>query len=147
MKRTGDMKRFAPNKHKEKPKLTVKDCLWCEKPIDPERKTAYAYGRIKTHKECAPYYRFYKMAKSQVPIPEDKYCPQCGALIVQREDEPDLHFVIRSYCNKVCSAKWCNDNRAKQKPKVKLPSIEERSGVKRYVPGSPEFQAIASLYL
>jgi len=74
-----------------------------------------------------------------------KYCLHCGALLVQREDEPNHNWIKRLTCNKAHGA-LAKQAKIRAEQAGRLKTEGERSGLVTYIPGSPEFEAIASLY-
>jgi hypothetical protein len=127
-----------------------KICKWCETKLVRTRQSLTEWNLITTcGKGCATNWRWYKCSKAQHEINEpplpDKFCMACDNLLVRRENEHKQAWIKRNYCSKTCAA--CGKTRVKVKVPIAELSEELRVGVKRYIPGTPEFEVLAKQYL
>lgn len=120
-------------------------CKWCGKTIV---RTYQCYWEWQQLKGCSPRCgRLYNINKcSEAEFVQEiitKRCmsKKCNKPLHQREKESRANWKKRLFCDKSCAASG-NAN------KVKKPTVtpEEKVHLKRYIPGTPEFKAIAQLY-
>ena len=125
-----------------------KPCKWCGTILIRIRQSLSEWKKVATcGKSCAGYWTRNRRSKAEIDaeIPVQKICAACKTLMVRRPKEHKKAWLQRKTCNKSCAA--VVRIRPKQKIVAVELSIEIRSGVKRYTPGTPEFNAIAAVYL
>jgi len=121
-----------------------KICKWCGSTIVRTRQSLSEWKEITTcGGSCATYWRWNKCSKADLPPePTHKPCKTCGATLERKEGEHKQAWVKRLFCDKACAAK----NNSGHRVKIPIASFEDRLHLKRYIPGTPEFKAIAALY-
>lgn len=118
----------------------MKLCKWCEEPLDTP------YAKVRCHKGCSTHFQHHRKPKRLVGVKEPFPCYHCGKTVTRREDETLQAWSKRKYCNKTCAA-LAKQEYIKTRTGVLVESEQERIGVRRYIPGTPEFETIAALYL
>lgn len=129
---------------------TPKKCLWCEELIPIGVRSPAQYNKIQTHKNCVTSWAHYRMSKRLAEEIKDRgivHCEACGKQLERRDNEQFQAWEKRRFCNKSCAATGKAGNRQDNFKKAVEVSEQERLHVKRYIPGTPEFHAVAALYL
>lgn len=126
--------------------ITLKPCAFCGEIIPRNGKSPAQYYRQVVYKKCASMWAAYKTGRGKIVIRENIPCAHCGKIMNRRPKELIQSWNKRIYCDKSCAAIATNKSK-RYAPKETPVDIEVRSGIKRYIPGSPEFNRIAAQYL
>jgi hypothetical protein len=141
------------DKRKLKKVLQIaKLCLWCEKLMDIGNRSPAQYNKVTVHKQCVTSWTHYKVSKKESELLADRgdvRCSACNATLHRREGEPLQAWLKRENCNKSCAAKKHSVNRVVVKQAVETMTSDEerRLHLKRYIPGTTEFERLAQHYL
>ena len=122
----------------------MKLCDWCGEEIVRTYHSRTQWEKVHLHHgTCQISWHHYRCPRSEVPEPEDKHCVWCDKKLERRPEEMYQNFAARIHCNKSCSSlsRW---HLKRKEPEKQISVLETQ--VVRYVPGTPEFDAIASLY-
>lgn len=136
----GMLKRKDPNQ-------TFPDiiCKWCGKRVVRTTQCSSQWAKmISCSSICGRLYNLHKCSKKDYrPEVIKKNCQlaTCNKPLFKRENESWANWKKRLSCNKSCAASY----KATQ-AKLPVSSTEAKVHVKIYIPGSPEFNAIAKLY-
>ena len=128
---------------------TPKKCLWCEEIIEIGTRSPAQYNKIQVHKDCVTSWAHYHCTRKEAETKTDRgevWCEGCNKLLVRRDNEHLQSWEKRRFCGKSCAAVRTNQSKRQRKKPEEI-SIEVRSGVKRYIPGTPEFARIAAQYM
>lgn len=126
----------------------IKICKWCGGEIIRKRKSQSEWNAVTTcSRSCSSYYKIHKCKKEDSIICQEntiKFCISCNTQLVRREKEHLSAWLKRQSCNKSCAVKATGFI----KPPIVVSQTEhEHLHVKHYIPGTPEFEAIAKQYL
>lgn len=122
-----------------------KICVWCGAVRVRKRQSLSEWNKILTcGGSCAAHWKHKHYPRTSVAVEVDRFCVQCGNLLIRRTDEPYKTWLKRLNCNKSCAAS--GKTRQRTQPAAAEVSDEVRLGLIRYIPGTPEFRAIAAQY-
>lgn len=122
-----------------------KSCAWCGATMVRKRQSLPEWNKILTcGGSCAAHWKHKLHPQINLAVEVDRFCAQCGNLLVRRVDEPYKAWIKRQNCNKTCAT--TGKTRQRVQPVAAVTSDEARLGLIRYIPGTPEFIAIAAQY-
>lgn len=78
-------------------------------------------GKIPSKSAAQQRAEFYQSESSEDV--EEKKCPYCYTVLVQREDEPDGNFKARRYCNKRCKSLHQSERQHRLKRKQRVDTV------------------------
>ena len=129
---------------------TPKRCLWCEELIEIGMRSPAQYNKITVHKDCVTSWGHYRVPKRLAEVELDRgavYCETCKKPMMRRVNEHRQAWQKRRFCDKSCASTGKAGNRQDNFRKSVEITEQERLHVKRYIPGTPEFRAVAELYM
>ena len=126
---------------------TTKVCPWCEELIHRKPHIGnYEWSKVRFHgASCSTRWRTHGKPKSQMLNFSEKTCVNCGEVFHRKDTDSQTNWDRRRFCNKRCASSGNSGHRVIAVPAVT--SEEQRLGLVRYIPGTPEFEQIARLYL
>lgn len=139
------LKRKTPD-HMFEPKF----CKWCGGEIVRKRHVLSQWNAVKAcSASCASLWAHHQKSRDEMP-PEvtGRRCLYCHKLLVQRENECTHAWNKRQTCNK-SHASYASKVKApvEAAPKIVEEASENKLGLIRYIPGTPEFEQLAKHYL
>lgn len=130
--------------------METKECAWCGNTFSKKRHSKKEWAAVHSCSvSCASYYKWNKRSRTEADLvlDLDKNCVCCGSTLVRRNDEHTQAWRKRKYCNKSCAAIGKVTVRSEPKVITTNSTLYTKLHVTQYIPGTIEFQRVASLYM